>query len=376
VRESQLGVDAAEHGSDVGSGEPGTLDHLREIASRVRFLSAMIVSSMPHGRLQAVRASTADASLVRTYNREQHAGDAWTWQASRSGQPVRWSRDQGAPPFGPDWARQFAVAHAVVMPAGVAVAAGYPAALHVYRTDSESAFSDAEIALLRARLVETGNQLESPRLFVLSKDLAPLVHVDAWEALDSRLRESILEHAKSRLSDLADEPVLIDRRAHPIGRAGLQTVRYIISRSNAAHPGGPGVIICLQPSVEEWLNITPESVPSHAELARFLPALRYMREGAGSNLTLADVAKSISLSPFHFHRRFVDLLGMTPKQYLLDCQIADARSMLLEGKLQLSTIARQCGFSHQSHFTSRFKQATGFTPTRWRKAMLEQAAVR
>ena len=51
---------------------------------------------------------------------------------------------------------------------------------------------------------------------------------------------------------------------------------------------------------------------------------------------------------------------------------ADARTMLIEGKLELSTIARQCGFSHQSHFTSRFRQATGFTPTRWRKAMLSQ----
>jgi AraC family transcriptional regulator len=30
-------------------------------------------------------------------------------------------------------------------------------------------------------------------------------------------------------------------------------------------------------------------------------------------------------------------------------------------------IASSCGFAHQSHFTSRFKQATGLTPTRWRK---------
>ena len=38
-------------------------------------------------------------------------------------------------------------------------------------------------------------------------------------------------------------------------------------------------------------------------------------------------------------------------------------------------IAKDCGFAHQSHFTSRFKQAAGITPTRWRnKAHARQAA--
>ena len=31
---------------------------------------------------------------------------------------------------------------------------------------------------------------------------------------------------------------------------------------------------------------------------------------------------------------------------------------------EIFRIARDCGFAHQSHFTSRFKQASGLTPTR------------
>ena len=38
-------------------------------------------------------------------------------------------------------------------------------------------------------------------------------------------------------------------------------------------------------------------------------------------------------------------------------------------------IPKECGFAHQSHFTSRFKQAAGFTPTRWRKMALARRAV-
>ena len=64
------------------------------------------------------------------------------------------------------------------------------------------------------------------------------------------------------------------------------------------------------------------------------------------------------------------MLGLTPKQFLLDCQIHLAKSELLSGEKELAQVAKECGFAHQSHFTSRFKQATGLTPTRWRRMAL------
>ena len=78
------------------------------------------------------------------------------------------------------------------------------------------------------------------------------------------------------------------------------------------------------------------------------------------------------LSPFHFHRRFTELLGITPKHFLLECQINQAKGELIKREKELADIATDCGFSHQSHFTSRFKQATGLTPTRWRRLIAEQ----
>ena len=68
----------------------------------------------------------------------------------------------------------------------------------------------------------------------------------------------------------------------------------------------------------------------------------------------------------------VSLLGLTPKQFLLDCQIHLAKSELLSGEKELAQIAKDCGFAHQSHFTSRFKQSTGLTPTRWRRMASER----
>jgi AraC-like DNA-binding protein len=338
----------------------GGLDDLRVLADRLSFASAVLVSVMPHGRLQIVRASLADPEFVRRYNREDHACDQASWAALRGGQLVI---DSPGP---------FAAGRCVALPTGDTVLAGYPSALHVCRREHDPAFSDADLAVMREALDEIALARVEPRVFVLGRGLVPLLDPAGWAGLDPSLRAAITAHAGQRLEDLnGDEPMITDRRTHPLEGARRQAVRYVFSRDSAAHPGQPGVVVCLQPSVDEWAALSSEQVPSHAELSRFLPALQFMR--SSKNATLHEVAASVGLSPFHFHRRFVELTGMAPKQYLFDCQIADAQAMLLEGRLELYAIARKCGFAHQSHFTSRFRQATGLTPTRWRKAALPSA---
>ena len=49
-----------------------------------------------------------------------------------------------------------------------------------------------------------------------------------------------------------------------------------------------------------------------------------------------------------------------------------AKRMLSGAENTLADIARVCGFAHQSHFTSRFKQGSGLTPTRWRRNALRR----
>ena len=65
-------------------------------------------------------------------------------------------------------------------------------------------------------------------------------------------------------------------------------------------------------------------------------------------------------------------LGLTPKHFLLEGQIHEAKLQLMARQKDLRKIATDCGFAHQSHFTSRFKQATGLTPTRWRRLATER----
>ena len=93
----------------------------------------------------------------------------------------------------------------------------------------------------------------------------------------------------------------------------------------------------------------------------------YMWENIERNITLAELAHLVHLSPFHFSRSFKQSTQITPHQALLRIRVRKARILLPESRT-LTEIAYRCGFSDQAHFTRVFKAHTGFTPRQFRKA--------
>ena len=98
----------------------------------------------------------------------------------------------------------------------------------------------------------------------------------------------------------------------------------------------------------------------HAILQRIT---EYMRQHLQDNLSLDQLARETDYSRAHFLRMFRATTGKTPHQYLTQCRIERARSMLLEAeKISLTDIAAWCGFSSQSHLTRVFRKHVGVTP--------------
>lgn len=91
----------------------------------------------------------------------------------------------------------------------------------------------------------------------------------------------------------------------------------------------------------------------------------YLIEAHASNVSLEDLAKVASLSPYHLHRIFTREVGMSPHAFQTQVRISRARVLLNEGK-PLHVVAAETGFADQSHFTREFKRYIGLTPGAYR----------
>jgi transcriptional regulator GlxA family with amidase domain len=105
-----------------------------------------------------------------------------------------------------------------------------------------------------------------------------------------------------------------------------------------------------------------------SRFGRLGPAIKYMEEHFCDEFSMSDLAERSELSATHFHRLFRHLLRMSPTEYLLALRIQEARRLLAMTSHSVAEVAFATGFYDQSHFTKRFRHATGMTPRQYRRS--------
>ena len=80
-------------------------------------------------------------------------------------------------------------------------------------------------------------------------------------------------------------------------------------------------------------------------------------------LYLADLARAVHLSPFHFARRFRRCAGCSPMAFVRRQRVERARSLLLTTAMPLRAIAPLVGFNDEFQLSRVFRQIAGHPPT-------------
>ena len=96
-------------------------------------------------------------------------------------------------------------------------------------------------------------------------------------------------------------------------------------------------------------------------------SLNYIKEHLTEELSLERIAKSMSVSPIHFHNTFKTSVGKTLRDYIEEQRIKKAINLLLTTNFSLTQIAFECGFSSQSYFSYVFKRRMNVTPRKYTK---------
>lgn len=94
--------------------------------------------------------------------------------------------------------------------------------------------------------------------------------------------------------------------------------------------------------------------------------LDYMDAHLAEDIKLADLARLLDMSQFHFSRLFKQSLGISPYQYLLQQRVERAKHLLKHTDQLITNIAFACGFNSHSHLSKQFRQLTGMTPKAYR----------
>ena len=355
-------------------------DVIREIPC----IEALLLTTLPRGGLQIIQPQKVLESFLKAYVRQWHAEDEVSWKAISSGKAVKGKTGSR---YSEQFLTVFGYAHVAAVPVSDPIFQGYPGALQLLRSSEHGAFTADEIE----KLTQFGQQLSTAlkeshatrtivndpvrvdslptehRQFVLNGSGEVILNKHAFDRLDENVRHQTVKEATRQIQHLSGEPMTSTRLLLPDSKGDNWTANIVTFAHYPALASTPVAFFCLLPDSTEWSTLRSTDMVADAEMSRLVPAIKFMQQEYHRGPTLTEIAKTVHLSPFHFHRRFTELFGLTPKHFLLECQIHDAKTELLGGEKELAKIASDCGFAHQSHFTSRFKQATGLTPTRWRR---------
>lgn len=88
-------------------------------------------------------------------------------------------------------------------------------------------------------------------------------------------------------------------------------------------------------------------------------------DAAGSRVTLRALIDRSGVGQRTVQRRFMDHVGVSPRQHLRYLRFQRARCLLEKGG-SAADIALAVGYSDQAHFVRDFRRFAGITPGRWR----------
>jgi AraC family transcriptional regulator len=160
---------------------------------------------------------------------------------------------------------------------------------------------------------------------------------------------------------------LFDRGAGAMLWPGLRL--YSAFKRQTADP------LVLESDVMEILGAISElSSSARAPLSRTVPpwfgrVKERLHQEFRDTIRMRDLADDAGVHPVHLARVFRMIERQTPGDYLQRLRVQAACHLLRNRDHPLATIAAECGFADQSHFTRVFKKKAGTTPAQFRNVV-------
>jgi AraC-type DNA-binding domain-containing proteins len=95
-------------------------------------------------------------------------------------------------------------------------------------------------------------------------------------------------------------------------------------------------------------------------------ALDYIHNNYTYEITIADIAKYLSIDRTYLYKLFMTHVKVSPQQYLIHYRLDVSQKLLRETHLSITEISYSCGFRDASSFNKHFKKHFHNTPLKYR----------
>ncbi len=109
---------------------------------------------------------------------------------------------------------------------------------------------------------------------------------------------------------------------------------------------------------------TDNSMKRHAAFCKQYIELHFYQK-----ITVEDIAKSLNISTSYLYRSFIKEIGISPKQYLINYRMGEAKRLLKNTEFTITEVANAVGFDDVLAFSRAFKLYNHISPTDYRKMM-------
>jgi AraC-like DNA-binding protein len=152
-------------------------------------------------------------------------------------------------------------------------------------------------------------------------------------------------------------------------------LRFATEQAGAAHAGSSTVLAKLAElvfveAVRRYVDTMPDDRKGWlAGLRDRLVgrALALMHARPARRWTVEDLAREVGMSRSALAKRFADLLGVPPMQYLAQWRLQLAAQHLRLGDSSLATVAENVGYESEAAFNRAFKREFSVPPATWRR---------
>jgi AraC-like DNA-binding protein len=199
--------------------------------------------------------------------------------------------------------------------------------------------------------------------------------LDAMPALTCvRVRDGVLRLEAFTDDGRYSEPVTLDQDP----QWWTAAIAHLVSETAKPGPGNRAVLARLSEllfmEVVRWqLSYISEGHSgwlaglNDAHVGR---ALSLLHAEPARPWTVDELAQQAGLSRAALAKRFVELVGETPMQYLAEWRMQLARRQLRESTLGLAEVAARVGYESEAAFSRAFRRLVGVPPATWRQANL------